>query len=70
MNAKMVLGDCRDKHTRRKMKIWASTEISEEANREMRKISARTGKKMMFLYREAIEEYAEKHKVATVEQPV
>ena len=52
------------------MKIWASTEISEEANREMRKISARTGKKMMFLYREAIEEYAEKHKVATVEQPV
>lgn len=51
-----------------KMKVWASTEISEEVNRELRVISARTGKKMMFLYREAIEEYAAKNKVVTVEQ--
>lgn len=50
------------------MKVWASTEISDEVNREMKKISAQTGKKMLFLYREAIEEYAEKHKVVTVEQ--
>ena len=50
------------------MKVWASTEISEEVNRKMKMIAADTGKRMQLLYREAIEEYAEKHKVARVEQ--
>jgi predicted DNA-binding protein len=48
--------------------ISAAAIISDEVNREMKKISAETGKRLSFLYREAIEEYADKHKVITVEQ--
>lgn len=45
------------------MGIAAATIISDELNKEMKKISAQTGKRLSFLYREAIQEYAEKHKV-------
>jgi hypothetical protein len=51
------------------MAIAAATIISDELNKEMKKISIETGKRLSFLYREAIQEYVERHKVITIEQP-
>ena len=45
------------------MKIIASAEIDDTTQLEMKRISNTTGKKLRFLYKEAIEEYAKNHKV-------
>lgn len=45
------------------MKIVASTEIEDTTQLEMRRISQATGKRLRFLYKEAIEEYAKNHRV-------
>ncbi|MDG6913693.1 MAG: hypothetical protein JRN34_05075 [Nitrososphaerota archaeon] len=45
------------------MKIIASAEIDDTTQLEMRRISSVTGKKLRFLYKEAIEEYARNHRV-------
>ena len=46
------------------MKIVASAEIDDTTQLEMRRISGATGKKLRFLYKEAIEEYAKNHKAS------
>lgn len=50
------------------MVIAATAIISDELNKDMKKISAQTGKKLSFLYREAIQEYADRHRSVTNEQ--
>ncbi|HEV2138561.1 MAG TPA: hypothetical protein VGR53_06935 [Nitrososphaerales archaeon] len=52
----------------KKMMIWVATEVSEELHKEFKKISTQTGKKLTFLYREALQDFAEKNKVIVVEQ--
>ena len=49
--------------TKENMKIVASTEIEDTTQLEMRRISQATGKRLRFLYKEAIEEYAKNHRV-------
>ena len=52
----------------RKMDISATAIISEETNKEMKRISMVTGKRLSWLYKEAIEEYVRNHGVLGLQE--